>query len=81
MDQWAYYIIGYFRMESPIPFIKNVGYPIPREIQEQFANNAHVKRLNNNGLKPFCIYKGDEESRLLRIAVPLSQRNQPNELA
>lgn len=83
---WAYYIIGYFVLESPIPFVEKIEYPISDDHRELFSNNAHVRRdyekLVEEGRDgPFSIYKGTKKSRLLKVAVPISTKNKPNELA
>lgn len=88
--EWSYNIIGYFNLESSVPIEKNLIYPLSREIIQRFPNNAHILRdyqalkdhygedIND---KPFCIFKGNDKSQLLKFAVPISSKNTPNELA
>lgn len=79
---WAYYIIGYFELQSPVPFLKNETYPVRNEIRANFENNAHVRRDPMKNPKPFCLFKGTQRSKILEpFPVPISRKNEPNDLA
>lgn len=88
--EWGYSIVSYFALESPVPIARDLVYPLPKQIIERFPNNAHILRDyeklkehygKNINDKPFCIFKGNDESQLLKFAVPISSKNAPNELA
>ena len=69
---WAYYIIGYFRIEE---ILRDVRFT--SEIIDQFGNNAHVLR----GESGFNLYRGTSDSGLLKYPIPISSRKEPNEFA
>ena len=69
---WAYYIIGYFRIEE---ILRDVRFT--PEIIDQFGNNAHILR----GDSGFDLYRGTSDSGLLKYPIPMSSGKEPNEFA
>lgn len=78
--EWGAYLVGHFRLaRDPVT---GGAYPdLPPEERAAFANNAHVKRAENDAR---VLLLGDpERSRLYDRAVPLSARDagaDPNRL-
>lgn len=67
---WAFYIIGYFEIEE-------IYYDFELKDSKKLAkvkNNAHVRREYD---KDFIVWKGSQNSKLLRAAVPISSRQAP----
>lgn len=67
---WAFYIIGYFEIEE---IYNDVELKDPKKLSK-VHNNAHVRRRND---KNFRVWKGSQKSKLLKVAVPLSNKLVP----
>jgi len=76
---WAYYITGLF-VAAQLP--EEVSYPISQRNRSRFGNNAHIRRLETADLGPFLVFTGDQKgSRLLKRAIPISNKKVPNSIA
>jgi hypothetical protein len=76
---WAYFITGFFLVARPP---EELSYPISLADRSRFKNNAHVRRSESADLGPFLIFTGTQEkSRLLKRAIPISNKKVPNSLA
>lgn len=67
---WAYYIIGYFEIEE---IYHDFELEDPQKLSA-VQNNAHVRRVND---KNFIVWQGNQKSKLLRVAVPISNKQLP----
>lgn len=68
--EWAFYIIGYFEIEDVYHDFELVN---PEKLSK-VKNNAHVRRRYDTN---FMVWKGSQRSKLLDIAVPVSNKQFP----
>lgn len=72
---WGMYIISFFRLKETL-----TADEIARnreKVEKDYAMNAHILRGDIARGKPHLLFKGDDTSKLLGIAVPLSSSEKP----